>query len=109
MARIETITLKSGATVTMHTRFSWEEVRAVHRRRAEIRKLKDEIAKDFAGLKLFLTDWTLRDVESDEPLDFSPDGLRRADAVDIAEIGQLMDRTEEGERPNGSSASSPAT
>jgi hypothetical protein len=109
MARIQEITLRSGATVTMHTRLSWREARELVRTRQNIAKIKDEDKKDFVALSCFVTGWTLRHVETGEPLEFDAASMPDVDYRDMGHIFELIEAVESGEDPNAPSASSPAT
>ena len=110
MARIAELPLKSGATVTMHTRLTYGEGRSIEQQRRRLAKSKQaDIARDFAGLRLFVTGWTLKDLDSGEELPFTAEGLERADISDMSEIVELMIDVEAGMFPNASSASAPAT
>jgi len=109
MARIQEYQLKSGATVTMHSRLSMTEALDLEDRRAAARKHKSSLSKVWSTLTIFVTGWTLRDVETDELLPFTRDGFARADMVDVAEITEMMNRVEAGEAPNAPSESSPGT
>lgn len=112
MARIAEVTLKSGASVTMHTRLTMQEMFTAQERGQQRRKRKPPLAglaMLWAGITDWVTGWTLVNPEDDSPLPFTEQGLGQADARDVNEISGLLQNLAERGDPNASSGRSQGT
>lgn len=107
-------TPRSKASVTMHTRLSYNEAADYTRQQAKLmkqaekaeraaRKTDDEVDRvdlNWFTVSFFVKDWTLRDAETDEVVPCTKEGFGRADITEVMEVVELAGRVAEGRHPN---------
>lgn len=95
MPAIQTLDLKSGATITMHSKLTPLQARQMTRIKAQ------DVDGIWQAIKFLATGWTLKDPENaDVELPFDSEGFGRADWKDIVEIQNKVVMLVGGGDPN---------
>lgn len=104
-ALIEKHTPRTDATVTMHTRLSYDEAARYTLEQDKLRRGKgknaEQVDLNWFAVNFFVKDWTLRSAETDEVVPCTKEGFGQASMTEVMEVVELCSRVAEGRHPNG--------